>query len=145
MGRVVRDDEQRVLPAADHEDCRHEHQRIGPPVERRADGEREDGEIFGYGESRTPRRAARELKDERFWQRKPKVVLELFAFHMPPISTYFTSRYSSMPYLEPSRPRPDCLTPPNGATSVEMMPALTPTMPTSMRSATRQMRPTSRL
>ena len=30
-----------------------------------------------------------------------------------------------MPYFEPSRPMPDCLTPPNGATSVERMPSLT--------------------
>ena len=62
----------------------------------------------------------------------------------PPMQTYFISRYSSMPYLEPSRPMPDCLTPPNGATSVEMMPVLTPTMPYSSASATRQTRPTSR-
>src|SRR4026207_1532288 len=34
-----------------------------------------------------------------------------------------------MPYFEPSRPIPDSLTPPNGATSVEMMPVLMPTMP----------------
>ena len=39
---------------------------------------------------------------------------------------YFTSMYSSRPYLEPSRPRPDCFTPPNGAISVEMMPTLAP-------------------
>ena len=38
-----------------------------------------------------------------------------------------------MPYLEPSRPMPDSLTPPNGATSVEMMPVLIPTMPYSKR------------
>ena len=29
-----------------------------------------------------------------------------------------------MPYFEPSRPMPDSLTPPNGATSVEMMPGV---------------------
>ena len=49
-----------------------------------------------------------------------------------------------MPYLEPSRPEPDSFTPPNGATSVEMMPSLMPTMPYSRPSATRQMRPMSR-
>ena len=38
-------------------------------------------------------------------------------------------RYSSMPYFEPSRPRPDCLTPPKGATSLEIRPVLWPTMP----------------
>ena len=45
-----------------------------------------------------------------------------------------------MPYFEPSRPKPDSFTPPNGATSVEMMPSLMPTMPYSSASATRQMR-----
>jgi hypothetical protein len=35
--------------------------------------------------------------------------------------------------------------PPNGAISVEMMPWLMPTMPYSSASATRQMRPRSRL
>ncbi len=34
-----------------------------------------------------------------------------------------------MPCREPSRPSPDCFTPPNGATSEEMMPSLMPTMP----------------
>lgn len=63
---------------------------------------------------------------------------------MPPMHRYFISRYSSMPYLEPSRPRPDCLTPPNGPTSLEMMPVLIPTIPYSSFSATRQTRPISR-
>ena len=35
------------------------------------------------------------------------------------------------PYFEPSRPRPDCLTPPNGPTSLEIRPVLMPTMPYS--------------
>lgn len=38
-----------------------------------------------------------------------------------PICSDLTSRYSSIPYLEPSRPRPDCLTPPNGATCIEAL------------------------
>lgn len=58
--------------------------------------------------------------------------------------TYFVSRYSSMPRCEPSRPMPDCLTPPNGASSVEMMPVFTPTIPYSSASETRCTRPTSR-
>jgi len=57
---------------------------------------------------------------------------------------YFISRYSSIPWREPSRPRPDCLTPPNGATSVEMMPVFTPTIPYSSASDTRVTRPRSR-
>ena len=36
---------------------------------------------------------------------------------------------TSMPYREPSRPIPDCLTPPKGATSVLMSPEFTPTIP----------------
>ena len=43
-----------------------------------------------------------------------------------------------MPYFEPSRPSRDSFMPPNGATSVEMMPSLMPTMPYSSASATRQ-------
>ena len=49
-----------------------------------------------------------------------------------------------MPYFEPSRPSPDSLTPPKGATSVVMSPVLTPTIPYSSASATRQIRPMSR-
>src|SRR5947209_2767316 len=63
---------------------------------------------------------------------------------IPPIATYLTSRNSSIPYLEPSRPRPEAFIPPNGATAVETMPSLTPTMPYSRASLTRKMRPTSR-
>jgi len=50
-----------------------------------------------------------------------------------------------MPYFEPSRPMPLSFMPPKGAISVEMMPSLMPTMPYSSASATRQMRPMSRL
>lgn len=42
---------------------------------------------------------------------------------------YFVVRYSSMPSNEPSRPMPDCLTPPKGAAAFEMTPALRPIMP----------------
>ncbi len=40
------------------------------------------------------------------------------------------------PYFDPSRPSPDCFTPPNGATSMETDPVLRPTMPKSSLSAT---------
>jgi hypothetical protein len=50
-----------------------------------------------------------------------------------------------MPWCEPSRPRPDCFTPPKGTCSVAITPALMPTMPYSSASATRKMRPMSRL
>lgn len=56
----------------------------------------------------------------------------------PPKHMYFTSRYSSTPYLEPSRPMPDSFTPPNVASGVDSSPSLTPTIPTSNASATRQ-------
>lgn len=62
----------------------------------------------------------------------------------PPMHRYLISTKSSMPYLEPSRPMPDSLTPPKGATSVEIIPSLMPTMPYSSASATRQIRPMSR-
>src|SRR5262249_23520271 len=62
-----------------------------------------------------------------------------------PMSRYLISRYSTIPYFDPSRPIPDCFTPPNGATSVEMIPSLIPTIPYSSPSATRQIRPISRL
>src|ERR1044071_3685787 len=62
------------------------------------------------------------------------------AHHIAPKHRYLSCRYSSSPYLEPSRPMPLSLTPPNGATSVEMMPSLIPTMPDSSASATRQTR-----
>src|SRR5687768_9308791 len=67
-----------------------------------------------------------------------------FTGQMPPKQRYFISRNSSMPYFDPSRPSPDSLTPPNGATSVEIRPVLMPTIPDSSASATRHTRPISR-
>src|SRR4028119_1517167 len=49
-----------------------------------------------------------------------------------------------MPSRPPSRPNPDCLTPPNGAAGLETMPWLRPTIPVSRRSHTRSARWTSR-
>src|SRR5262245_31746617 len=66
------------------------------------------------------------------------------SIYKPPRHRYLISRNSSIPYFDPSRPSPDSLTPPNGATSVEISPVLMPTMPYSSASATRQMRPMSR-
>src|SRR4051794_13978865 len=63
---------------------------------------------------------------------------------IPPMHRYLTSSHSSMPYLEPSRPMPDSLTPPKGATSVEITPVLMPRIPYSSASDTRHTRPTSR-
>ncbi len=40
----------------------------------------------------------------------------------------------------PSRPSPDCLTPPKGAASIETVPVLSPTIPNSSASPTRQAR-----
>jgi hypothetical protein len=56
--------------------------------------------------------------------------------------TYFglVSRYSSMPSNPPSRPKPECLTPPKGAAGLETMPVLMPIMPNSSASATRMTR-----
>src|SRR6266498_3397599 len=62
--------------------------------------------------------------------------LRLYRF----MATYLVSRYSSMPSSPPSRPKPDCLTPPNGAVGLETMPWLSPIMPFSRPSATRKAR-----
>src|SRR5204862_4808573 len=51
-------------------------------------------------------------------------------------ATYLVSRYSSIPSGPPSRPKPDCLIPPNGAAGFETMPWLRPTIPVSSRSTT---------
>jgi len=61
-------------------------------------------------------------------------------FHilMLPKQRYFISVYSSMPYLEPSRPMPDSLTPPNAPSAQLMRPSLIPTIPTSNFLATRK-------
>lgn len=59
-------------------------------------------------------------------------------FYKPPKQTYLISKYSSMPYFEPSRPKPDCFTPPKGHSTEEIIPSLTPTIPTSSCSATLQ-------
>ena len=56
------------------------------------------------------------------------------------IATYLISRYSWMPSAPPSRPKPDCLTPPNGAAGLETRPWLRPTMPVSSPSKTRNAR-----
>ena len=49
-------------------------------------------------------------------------------------------RNSSIPYFECSRPMPECLMPPKGATSDVMPTSFTPTMPNSSASATFQLR-----
>src|SRR5580700_9170755 len=53
---------------------------------------------------------------------------------------YCVSRNSSMPSCAPSRPRPDCFVPPNGAAGSETRPRLSPIMPKSSCSETRMPR-----
>src|SRR5258707_10412570 len=84
-------------------------------------------------------RRARRLTSRGLW-----LIFSSFEGQIPPTQRYLISRNSSRPYLDPSRPRPDSFMPPNGATSVEMIPVLIPTMPYSSASATRQTRPMSR-
>jgi hypothetical protein len=60
-------------------------------------------------------------------------------------ATYFVSRNSSSPQCPPSRPRPDCLTPPNGAPTFETMPWFRPIIPVSSPSQTRSARFMSRV
>jgi len=52
-----------------------------------------------------------------------------------PIWTYLISMNSSKPYLECSRPSPDCFIPPKGAISLVMPTSLTPIIPYSNASA----------
>ena len=54
--------------------------------------------------------------------------------------TNYAHAYRNNMNFDPSRPMPDSLTPPNGATAVEIIPALIPTIPYSNASLTRQMR-----
>jgi hypothetical protein len=60
-------------------------------------------------------------------------------------ATYFTSRYSRMPSWPPSRPKPECLTPPKGAAAFETIPWFSPTIPVWSDSTTRRARPRSRV
>src|SRR5687767_2620970 len=146
--RVVRDHEQRMLARPDQDHRSQDRDRMGPEIQGENNRGGDHREIVHDCSGGAPGGAARKLLDDLARQRLAEVVLELLALHylsMPPSRMYFTSRYSSRPYLEPSRPRPDCLRPPKGATSVEMMPTLAPTIPVSICSATRKIRPTSRL
>jgi hypothetical protein len=61
-----------------------------------------------------------------------------------PCNRYFTFEIVSMPYFEPTRLSSDLLTPPNGATVVDINPVLIPAMPCSGASATRHNRPRAR-
>ncbi|KXT16323.1 hypothetical protein AC579_3747 [Pseudocercospora musae] len=55
--------------------------------------------------------------------------LEALGSPMPPIVMLLIVVYSSMPYLLPSRPNPECFTPPKGAAGSLMSPVLIPTIP----------------
>src|SRR5262245_4556903 len=100
-------------------------------------------DVLGGGAGTEPEPHAVVHAFERARRRGSRLV---FTAHAPRLasSMYVSSTNSSMPWSEPSRPSPDSLTPPNGASSVEMMPELTPTMPYSSASATRNTRPRSR-
>src|SRR5690606_4815158 len=65
--------------------------------------------------------------------------------HRPPMATYLVSRNSSLPTLPPSRPRPECWTPPKGAAGLDTRPWLRPTMPVCRASVTRRARCRSRV
>ena len=54
--------------------------------------------------------------------------------------TYCVSKNSISPSCAPSRPRPDCFMPPNGAAGSETMPRFNPIMPKSSFSETRRPR-----
>ena len=56
------------------------------------------------------------------------------------VAMYFVSVNSRSPSCAPSRPMPDCFTPPNGAAGSDTIPRLRPTMPASRASLTRRPR-----
>jgi mannose-6-phosphate isomerase-like protein (cupin superfamily) len=62
-----------------------------------------------------------------------------------PIATYLVSRYSPIPSKPPSRPNPDCFTPPNGAAGLDTTPWFSPTIPVSIASQTWNARARSRV
>src|SRR5580700_8484254 len=61
------------------------------------------------------------------------------------VATYLVSVNSRRPSWAPSRPMPDCFTPPNGAAGSDTRPRLRPTMPASSASHTRSPRARSRV
>src|SRR5215210_50163 len=105
----------------------HEHEAHGRAAVRGRRGERH---ALGLGHARLGR------------LREPAARLRERA-HSRFIATYLTSRYSLMPSAPPSRPKPDCLTPPNGAAGLDTRPWLRPTIPVSSPSTTRNARLTS--
>src|ERR1035438_9343013 len=62
-----------------------------------------------------------------------------------PLPTYLVSRDLPIPSTPPSRPNPDCLTPPKGAAELETTPWFNPIIPVSIPSHTRNARPRSRV
>src|ERR1700733_8658493 len=109
-----------------------DHTRVGPAAE-------------NLGERRLRRRKGKGQRDRALLQKPTVATVVRHQRSIPPMQMYLMATKSSMPYLEPSRPIPDCFTPPNGAISLENAPTLTDTMPCSNASATRQTRPMSRL
>ena len=71
-----------------------------------------------------PRKATHNMHRRTPWERGPHLMY----------------KNSSIPYFECSRPMPECLMPPKGATSDVMPTSFTPTMPNSNASATFQLR-----
>src|ERR1700722_7787316 len=69
----------------------------------------------------------------------------LHAWRHQSTAMYLVSVNSSKPSWPPSRPIPDCLTPPNGAAGSETTPRLMPIIPASRASATRSERRRSRV
>ncbi len=66
VGSVVRDDEQRMLPRADHQHARNQHQRIWPKEYCRAKRSGNHGNVFENCCSGAPGGAARQLLNDLF-------------------------------------------------------------------------------
>src|SRR4051794_7150802 len=141
FGRVVERGERDALP------LRLGARRLGG---RHADDRQPAPHALGQGrDEQRGRRASAEAEPHPVRNERRRALggaLQIVRAHRsrPASSMYLRAVNSSMPCREPSRPMPDSLTPPNGATSVEMISVLTPTIPYSSASATRNTRPRSR-
>ena len=81
MRRVVRDDEQRVLPRPDEDDGRHHRQGVRPEGQRGGRGQRDHEHVGKHRHRGAPVRALREPRKDLFRKRLPEIVLEFLAFH----------------------------------------------------------------
>ena len=96
-----------------------------------ADGRGGDAQVSGGGVDRARISHRHEVAE------RPQLDGGLGTDHVAGISVYLDSRYSAIPSCAPSRPRPEALTPPNGAAALETRPVFRPIIPVSSWSISR--------